>query len=122
MKRIFSVLLLVTLFTSVGFACDIKFVVIGDKQATYKAGNEVIVETTVKYTHRVCELELSDTKFTAEGMKILGATPWKETAPGTYTRQIKLQILSDSAKQGVLNVVRSCKKEGGFGSFTLPKE
>ncbi|MDP3436820.1 MAG: hypothetical protein Q8S04_06220, partial [Bacteroidales bacterium] len=99
MKRKFlSTLLIATLVTTVGLACEIKLSITGDKKEFYKEGDEVIVEAVVIYTHRVCELTLSDTKFTADGLKILGATPWKESSPGTFTRQLKVQVLKDSKK------------------------
>ncbi|PKP05621.1 MAG: hypothetical protein CVU10_09715 [Bacteroidetes bacterium HGW-Bacteroidetes-5] len=123
MKRKFlSTLLIATLVTTVGLACEIKLSITGDKKEFYKEGDEVIVEAIVIYTHRVCELTLSDTKFTADGLKILGGTPWKESSPGTFTRQLKIQVLKDSKKEGIIKVERSCKKEGGFGTLTLKKE
>lgn len=123
MKRKFlSTLLIATLVTTVSLACEIKLSITGDKKEFYKEGDEVIVEAVVIYTHRVCELTLSDTKFTADGLKILGATPWKESSPGTFTRQLKIQVLKDSKKEGIVKVERSCKKEGGFGTLTLKKE
>jgi hypothetical protein len=62
-------------------ACEIKFNISGEKKEVYKAGEELIVEVTVTYTHRVLELELSDSKFTYEGMKILGLTAGKKSLP-----------------------------------------
>ncbi len=102
-------------------ACEIKFNISGEKKEVYKAGEELIVEVTVTYTHRVCELELSDSKFTYEGMKILGATGWKEKSPGIYSRQVKIQLLPDGKEEAVLNLSRKCHKEGGFASLTLKK-
>lgn len=121
-RRILMALLITTLFTTIGLACEIKMTITGEKKELYNQGDEVIVEAVVIYTHRVCELTLSDTKFTADGLKILGATPWKEISPGTYTRQLKIQVLKDSKKEGTIKVERSCKKEGGFGTLTLKKE
>ncbi len=120
-KALLSIMLLMT-FSFIGKACDIKFNISGDSKPIYKAGEEVIVEVTVTYTHRVCQLELSDTKFNADGVKILGATQWKEKAPGTYTRQLKVLVLQDGKKEGVINVVRECAKEGGYGTFKIRKE
>lgn len=107
---------------SVSHACEVKFNISGEKKEVYKAGEDLIVEVTVVYTHRVCEIELSETKFTYEGIKILGATPWKEKSPGTYTRQIKLQVLKDEKKEASLTLIRKCQKEGGMGTLTFKKE
>lgn len=122
MKKIISVLFLFAFLSIKGFACDIKFNIVGDKKASYKAGDELIVEVTVTYTHRVCELEIGDTKFSAEGVKILGAAPWKEVSPTKYTRQLKVAVLADSKKEAVINADRTCKKEGGHASFKITKE
>jgi len=102
-------------------ACELKFNISGEKKEVYKVGEEVIVEVEIVYTHRTCEIQLSDTKFTYEGMKILGATAWKEKAPNTFTRQIKLTLLDDSLPEAKLNIVRKCSKEGAIGSFKISK-
>jgi len=121
-RKIISTLIISTFVSTIGFACEIKLAITGEKKVLYKTGDELIVEATVIYTHRVCELNITDTKFSAEGLKILGATQWKENAPGTYTRQLKVQILNDSKKEGVIKVERSCKKDGGVGVLTIMKE
>lgn len=102
-------------------ACELKFNISGEKKEVYKVGEEVIVEVEIVYTHRTCEIQLSDTKFTYEGMKILGATAWKEKAPNTFSRQIKLTLLDDSLPEAKLNIVRKCSKEGAIGSFKISK-
>ena len=102
-------------------ACELKFSISGEKKEVYKIGEELIVEVTVVYTHRTCEIQLSDTKFTYEGMKILGATTWKEKAPNTFARQIKLSLLDDSLDQASLTITRKCSKEGAIGTFRISK-
>lgn len=102
-------------------ACELKFNISGEKKEVYKVGAEVIVEVEIVYTHRTCEIQLSDTKFTYEGMKILGATAWKEKAPNTFSRQIKLMLLDDSLTEAKLSIVRKCSKEGAIGSFKISK-
>lgn len=102
-------------------ACELKFNISGEKKEVYKVGEEVIVEVEIVYTHRTCEIQLSDTKFTYEGMKILGATAWKEKAPNTFSRQIKISLPDDSLPEAKLNIVRKCSKEGAIGSFKISK-
>jgi len=119
-KAIFLLALLIAVLGE-SHACELKFSILGEKKEAYQAGEEVIIEVTIVYTHRKCELELSDTKFTYEGIKILGATPWKEKAPATYARQIKVLMLDDSREEGILSISRKCSKEGVFGSIKLKK-
>lgn len=122
-KLLFSVLFVLFLLAQpIGSqACELKFNISGEKKEVYKVGSEVIVEVEIVYTHRTCEIQLSDTKFTYEGMKILGATAWKDKAPNTFSRQIKLMLLDDSLTEAKLNIVRKCSKEGAIGSFKISK-
>lgn len=116
----FSILLL-----SIGniMACEVTFSISGEQKANYKAGEEFIIEVKVVYTHRKCEIELSDTKFIYEGLKILGATPWKEKAPATFVRQIKVLVLEDSLAEAnmLLTLSRKCSKEGVLGTIKVAK-
>ncbi len=121
MKKLFLFAILMLIFAEIGKACEVKFDISGEKKEAYKAGEELIVEVTVVYTHRKCEIELSETKFTYDGMKILGATPWKEKSPGTYTRQVKLELLKDDKTEAILTLTRKCQKEGGMGTLKLKK-
>jgi hypothetical protein len=102
-------------------ACELKFAISGEQKESYKSGEELIVEVTIVYTHRTCEIQLSDTKFTYEGMKILGATAWKEKAPNTFSRQIKISLLADALPEAKLNIVRKCSKDGVIGTFKVAK-
>ncbi|MDP2423680.1 MAG: hypothetical protein U1C46_02545 [Bacteroidales bacterium] len=122
MKKLFLSVILMLGLMATSHACEVKYDISGEKKETYKAGEELIVEVTVVYTHRVCEIELADTKFTYDGMKILGATQWKEKSPGTYTRQVKLELLKDDKKEATLTLTRKCQKEGGIGTLKLKKE
>ncbi len=117
---IFSMLIL-----SVGniLACEVTFSISGEQKASYRVGEEFIIEVKVVYTHRKCEIELSDTKFKYEGLKILGATPWKEKAPATFVRQIKVMVIEDSLAEAnmFLTLSRTCSKEGVLGSIKVNK-
>ena len=107
-------------------ACDIRLSVHEDdaKKKTYKAGDEATIDVLVQFNHRVCPIEIKKTKFTYENLKILGATEWKETKPGLYTRQIKVKIEKISDEKGGLakiSAVRTCDKEGGYAVFSFNK-
>jgi len=121
LRKILLVLAFSLLIISASLGCELKFSITGENKTTYKPGEEVIVEIEVVYTHRKCEIELSDTKFTYSGIKILGATPWKEKNPATFSRQIKIQMLDDQKDEGILTISRKCSKEGVLGSIRFIK-
>lgn len=122
MKKIFTSIFLLFFFSVAGIACEIKINVIGDQKASYQQGDELTLKVTVVYIHRICELELSDTKFLADGLKVLSASDWTEVDPVTFTRELKVKVLPDGKKTGVLNIERNCNKDGGFGTFKINKE
>lgn len=121
MKKLFLVLLFITAFVFVSSACDIKMNIAGEKKEIYTVGEEFVINITVVYVHRVCEIELSDTRFTCEGLKIIETTEWKEVQPGTYTKEIKVKVLQDGKPNASLKLVRNCNNEGGFGVLKIKK-
>jgi hypothetical protein len=121
MKKFFLIILMVIVPFCWSSACDIKFSIPGENK-TYKTGEEVIIEVTVTLTHRNCHTDITDTKFTYEGLKILGATDWKETQPGTYVRRIKTQVLKNQSEEAKLIASRKCDKDGGYGVCKLKKQ
>lgn len=117
--RILFLLISVLLATNNLRACEIEFQ-LPSEQKTYSIGDVLVIETEVVFTHRVCPVALKETKFKHEGVKILGATPWKETSPMRYTRKLKVQIIKSKKNTSKITAVRSCDKEGGFGSIVIP--
>lgn len=120
-KALFSILFLLGISVS-AMACEIKINVLGEQKSIFKQGDEITVKVTVVYIHRICELELTDTNFLADGLKIISAGEWTEVDPVTFTRELKIKVLADGKKTGVLNVERNCNKDGGFGSLKINKE
>lgn len=100
-------------------ACEIEFKVIEGKKAKYEQGDKLIIETKVIFTHRNCPEGIKNTKFDADGVKILGATPWKETSSGIYVRKLKAEITEKGSGSASISATRTCDKEGGFGSISL---
>lgn len=125
MKKIMVLSILMTLTTFQLLACDISLSIPKDSiKEVYKAGDEVVIDVQIQFNHRVCPVEIKKTKFTYENLKILGATDWKETKPGYYTRQIKVKIekISDAKDgQAKISAVRTCDKEGGYAVFSFNK-
>lgn len=103
------------------FACDISATISGSKKSTYAVGEEVIIDVQVQLTHRVCPFAIKQTKFTYENLKIVGATEWKETKPGLYTRQVKVIVTADKPGDSKLSVIRKCDKEGGYAVCVIKK-
>ena len=124
MRKLIALIFLMSLASYHLFACDIRFSLPenSSKNDVYKVGDEVVVEIQVQFNHRVCPVEIKKTKFTYENLKILGATDWKESKPGLYTRQIKVKIEKLSKEkdgQAKISAVRTCDKEGGYATFSF---
>ncbi len=128
MKKIIATkiaLVLLLGFLFVGFttqeakACEIDFEIIKGKKDKYKAGDVIVVKVIVTLTHRVCPIGLKKTKFTMKGLKVLGATDWVQTSAMIHERKLKIQVKSNKNGKLVFNAVRTCDKDGGFGSLKL---
>jgi hypothetical protein len=100
-------------------ACEIFVKIKKGQKASYQAGDELIFEVTVFLTHHDCPEGIKATKFDGEGLKLLGATKWKEIELGTYVRLIKAKVTSAKDGSGALHARRKCDKEGGYGVITL---
>ncbi|MCY1719707.1 hypothetical protein OU798_05100 [Prolixibacteraceae bacterium Z1-6] len=103
-------------------ACEIEFKILGDEnKESFKAGDEIIVQIDVVFTHRVCPEGIENTKFKYEGMAVLGATKWKETANGKFERKLKLKVLEGDEKEMILEAIRKCDKEGGYAKLSIKR-
>ncbi len=101
------------------YSCEIEFEILGEKKETYKSGDVIIIKVKVIYTHRVCSEAIKNTKFNANGGKILKATKWKETSTNIWERKLKLEVNGNKDGKLNLNAVRTCDKTGGFGSIDI---
>ncbi len=102
-------------------ACEIEFTILGDKQENFAVGDEIIVKIAVTFTHRVCPEGIETTKFKYAGLKVLGATKWEEIANGKYERKLKVEVLEGDEKEVILEAIRKCDKEGGYGKISLKR-
>lgn len=100
-------------------ACEVSIKIKSGEKAVYQAGDEIIFEVTVFLTHHDCPEGIKATKFNGEGLKLQGATKWKEVAQGTYVRLVKTTVLSAKDGAGALHARRKCDKEGGYGVIQL---
>ncbi len=102
-------------------ACEIEISIDGDKKETYAAGDEIVIKIDVVFTHRVCPEGIENTKFKYDGLKVLGATKWKEYETGKFERKLKIQVLEGDQKEIILEAIRTCDKEGGHGKISLTR-
>lgn len=100
-------------------ACEIKFGVDDTSQGPYPAGATVIFRLRVDLTHNNCPVEMKDTKIEGIGLTILGATPWKNSAPNIWERRIKVTVAPAPDGRVMLSAKRSCDKDGGWGALTI---
>lgn len=106
-------------------ACEIKFEILDNKKEHYQKGDVLVVKVEVLFTHRQCPEGINATKFSYNGLKVLGATKWAEPKPNTFERKFKIEIVDDSKQELVFGAIRTCDKEGGAGNikFTVvPKQ
>lgn len=100
-------------------ACEIEVKTKGEQQQVYAEGDVVVLTVNVFLTHRNCPEGIKSTTFQVEGMKIMGATKWRETSPGQFVRLIKVKITAAEGGKGALHARRTCDKEGGYGVLRL---
>ncbi len=117
-------LLLLSVFTILLFgalnlsACEIDFKIIKGDKAKYQTGDQIVVKVTVVFTHRNCPEGIDATEFKTDGLKIAKATRWEEKSTGTFERKLMIEV-TENKKDINITGIRTCDKEGGFGSLVL---
>lgn len=117
MKKLVLSFALVLLSTINILACEITLTIDGKEKAKYKTGDEVIVKVRVVLVHKNCNIDIKQTKFNQEGVKILSGTDWKEVEPGVWERKLKVKIIANEGEKAKLSVERICPKSGGKESI-----
>ena len=100
-------------------ACDIEFEIIKNSKDNYQIGDTIVVKVKVTLTHRSCPVGLEETNFKMNGLKIIGATKWKQISTMEYERKLKLQVVGTKEGKVIINATRICDKDGGFGSLAI---
>ena len=100
-------------------ACEIHFDILKNKKEVYVSGDIFIAKVEVLLTHRVCEIGIKKTKFNGNGLKIIGATKWKQISPMEYHRKLKVKVSGTDTGKVILTAKRDCDKEGGYGVLKL---
>lgn len=99
------------LFAAVSvLACEITLSIDGKKKSKYKTGDEIVVKVKIVLIHRNCTIDIKQTKFNQEGVKILSGTDWKEVEPGVWERKLKIKITANKGEKAKISVVRICNK------------
>ena len=100
-------------------ACEIEFEILKGKKEVYEVGDIIVVKVLVTLTHRSCPEALKKTKFKMNGLKVVGATEWKQIGAMDHERKLKIKVLGTEDGKLIFNAVRTCDKDGGFGSLKL---
>ncbi len=103
---------------TIASACEIEVTVKGENAAIYNPGQVVVLQVKVFLTHKDCPEGIKSTKMNPTGMTLLGATKWKQISELEFIRLVQAKIDS-SVTEAILNVGRSCDKEGGIGKILL---
>jgi type 1 fimbria pilin len=119
-KSFLTLFLLLAIGVLSASACNIKFTLQGNQKNCH-AGDTVTVNVELTLIHRSCSVAADQTKFKVDGAKVVSASKWKQTSATTYTRTVKMVVAKDNKKNVVLTATRTCDKEGGHGTFSLPK-
>ena len=119
MMKLLSTSLLLFLLISVSFSCEIETSIYGDAKDIYKSGDEIIFKVHVILPHRNCRVAIDKTEYEANGLELLGATPWKQEKSQQYVQYVKTKVKDDAAEKATLQVTRTCNKEGGYNEFIV---
>ena len=117
---IFAGIIMFSLTPATVSACEIEVTVQEASDNSYTAGDTVILKVAVFLTHRNCPEGIDATQFTAQGMEVLGATQWTEVSHNRFERLVKVRITADEGDEAIFETQRTCSKEGGYDSLTLP--
>ena len=116
---ILTVMFLVSFQPQEANACDIEFEIVDNEKNVYEVGDVLVVKIKVTLTHRSCPVALKQTKFTMKGLKVLGSTEWVQNSTMVWVRKLKMEVTGSTDGKLVLNVIRECDKDGGFGALKL---
>ena len=100
-------------------ACEIDFEVVENQKEVYDVGDIIVIKVSVTLTHRSCPIGMDQTKFTMTGLEVLGATDWTQLSTMVWERKVKVKVQKTKKGNLVFNAVRTCDKDGGFGSIKL---
>ncbi|MCX7863228.1 MAG: hypothetical protein N2449_09580 [Bacteroidales bacterium] len=119
MKKLVLLYFILALSSCV-MACEPSITIVGKEKTKYKTNDELVVKVQIVLTHRNCTVDIKNTKFEQEGIKILSGTDWKEVEPGVWERKLKIKVTAEKGQTARLSVIRGCNKGGCNQSFVIP--
>ena len=125
-KKILVALLLICGTAVSAYACSIEFT-LQDKNGKavnpdkVKVGEEYVLVVKFETTHGNCGLDVADTKFKLDGIKVEKASDWVDMGNEVYTRKLKIKIVDNNKDTASIVVVRECGRGGALESFVLKK-
>ena len=126
MKKILVALLLICGTAVSAYACSIEFTLQDKNGKTVnpdkvKVGEEYVLVVKFETTHGNCGLDVTDTKFKLDGIKVEKAADWVEVGNEVYTRKLIIKITENKKDAVSLVVVRDCGRGGALAEFKLKK-
>jgi hypothetical protein len=120
-KKMFLITLALLVFGYLNaiWACEIEIDIQSDLKKNYEINDVFFVKVKVFLTHRNCPEGIKATKYKLEGLKVLGASQWKAESDTVFTRILKIKIVGAEDHHGILHVIRTCDKEGGYGKLIV---
>ncbi|MEA3495978.1 MAG: hypothetical protein U9R42_08080 [Bacteroidota bacterium] len=110
---------LITFYPKEANACEIEIEIVQGEKEIYKVGDIIVVKVIVTLTHRSCPISIKKTKFEMNGLKVVGATDWKQNSTMVFERKLKIEVLKTKDNKMQLSAIRTCDKDGGFGSLII---
>lgn len=125
-KKILVALLLICGTAVSAYACSIEFTLQDKNGKTVnpdkvKVGEEYVLVVKFETTHGNCGLDVADTKFKLDGIKVEKAADWVEVGNEVYTRKLIIKITENKKDAVSLVVVRDCGRGGALAEFKLKK-
>ena len=125
-KKILVALLLICGTAVSAYACSIEFTLQDKNGKTVnpdkvKVGEEYVLVVKFETTHGNCGLDVADTKFKLDGIKVEKASDWVDMGNEVYTRKLKIKIVDNNKDTASIVVVRECGRGGALESFVLKK-
>ena len=125
-KKILVALLLICGTAVSAYACSIEFTLQDKNGKTVnpdkvKVGEEYVLVVKFETTHGNCGLDVADTKFKFDCIKVEKAADWVVVGNEVYTRKLIIKITENKKDAVSLVVVRDCGRGGALAEFKLKK-
>jgi len=102
-------------FYNDSLSCEIKIEIVKNKKEKYKNNETLILKVEIYLTHRICDINIKDTKVETSNVEILKEGKWNEEKMGVWVNYYKIKISKNKDKSDscYFKVMRICPKTGG---------